>query len=191
MSFLDRRGLLTGASALLGAELVAPLARALAAEAIPAVVTPGFAASRTAFTPEQRMLVAAISERIIPTTDTPGAIAAGVPAFMEMMLADWYEPTDRNEFMAGLGVLEGYSRIQFSRPLAGISPEEQDLVLNLAMTGRIPALPGNFFEHCRQLVIMGYYTSEIGCKQERVYLPVPGHYDGKYPYAAVRRVFSS
>ena len=191
MSFLDRRGLLTGASALLGAELVAPLARALAAEAMPAAAAPGFTASRTAFTPEQRLRVAAISERIIPTTDTPGAIAAGVPAFMEMMLADWYEPTDRNEFMTGLGVLEGYSRIQFSRPLAGISPEEQDLVLNLAMTGRIPALPGNFFEHCRQLVIMGYYTSEIGCKQERVYLPVPGHYDGKYPYAAVRRVFSS
>jgi gluconate 2-dehydrogenase gamma chain len=191
MSFLDRRGLLTGASALLGAELVAPLARALAAEAMPAATTPGFTASRTAFTPEQRLLVAAISERIIPTTDTPGAIAAGVPAFMEMMLADWYEPTDRNEFMTGLGVLEGYSRIQFSRPLAGISSEEQDLVLNLAMTGKIPALPGNFFEHCRQLVIMGYYTSEIGCKQERVYLPVPGHYDGKYPYAAVRRVFSS
>jgi len=191
MSFLDRRGLLTGASALLGVELVAPLARALAAEAMPAAAAPGFTASHTAFTPEQRLLVAAISERIIPTTDTPGAIAAGVPAFMEMMLADWYEPTDRNEFMTGLGVLEGYSRIQFSRPLAGISAEEQDLVLNLAMTGRIPALPGNFFEHCRQLVIMGYYTSEIGCKQERVYLPVPGRYDGKYPYAAVRRVFSS
>ena len=26
---------------------------------------------------------------------------------------------------------------------------------------------------------------------ERVYLPVPGRYDGKYPYAEVRRVFSS
>src|SRR4051812_6689583 len=109
MSFLDRRGLLTGASALLGMELVAPLAKALAAEAMP-----GFTASRTAFTPEQRALVAALSERIIPTTDTPGAIAAGVPAFIEMMLADWYEPTDRNEFMTGLGVLEGYSRIQFA-----------------------------------------------------------------------------
>jgi gluconate 2-dehydrogenase gamma chain len=184
MSFLDRRGLLTGASALLGVELVTPLAKALAAEAMP-----GFAASRTAFTPEQRALVAAISERIIPTTDTPGAIAAGVPAFIEMMLADWYEPTDRNEFMTGLGVVEGYSRIQFAKPFAGIAPEEQDLMLNYAMTGRIPALSGNFFEHCRQLVIMGYYTSEIGCKQERVYLPVPGRYDGKYPYAG--RVFSS
>jgi hypothetical protein len=136
-------------------------------------------------------LVAAISERIIPTTDTPGAIAAGVPAFIEMMLADWYEPTDRNAFMNGLGVLEGYSRVQFNRPFADIAPEEQDLVLTQAMTGRVSGLPVSFFEHCRQLTITGYYTSEIGCKQERVYLPVPGRYDGKYPYAQVRRVFSS
>src|SRR6478735_8607557 len=186
MAFLDRRDLLAGTAALFGAELVAPLARALAAE-MPA----GFSPSRAALTSDQRSLVAAISERIIPTTDTPGAIAAGVPAYIEMMLADWYEPTDRNEFMTGLGVLEGNARVQFNRPFAGLAPEEQDLVLTQAMTGRISGLAGNFFEHCRQLTITGYYTSEVGCKQERVYLPVPGHYDGKYPYAQVRRVFSS
>jgi hypothetical protein len=186
MSFLDRRGLLTGASALLGAELVAPLAKALAAEAAGA---PGFAASHAALTPEQRMLVAAVSERIIPTTDTPGAIAAGVPAFVEMMLADWYEPTDRNDFMTGLGVMEGYARIRYQKPCAAISPEELDAILTMAMQGKISGLSASFFEHCRQLVVLGYYTSEIGCKQERVYLPVPGHYDGKYPYAG--RVFSS
>ena len=186
MSFLDRRGLLAGAATLLGAELVAPLARALAAE-MPAGLTP----SHAAFTPDQRTLVAAISERIVPTTDTPGAIAAGVPDFIEMMLADWYETGERNDFMNGLGILEGHSRIQFEKPFAGIAPEEQDLVLTQAMTGRISGLSTSFFEHCRQLTIMGYYTSEIGCKQERVYLPVPGRYDGKYPYAQVRRVFSS
>lgn len=186
MSFLDRRDLLTGAAALLGAELVAPLAKALAAE------TPaGFTASHAAFTPEQRALVAAISERIVPTTDTPGAIAAGVPAFIEMMLADWYETTDRNDFMEGLGLVEGYARVHYEKPCAGLTPEQLDVVLTLAMQGRIPALSHSFFEHCRQLAILGYYTSEIGCRQERVYVPVPGHYDGKYPYANVRRVFSS
>jgi hypothetical protein len=184
MAFLDRRDLLTGATALFGTSLVAPLAKA-------AEMAPGFAASHAAFTSEQRMLVAAISERIVPTTDTPGAIAADVPAFIEMMLADWYETTDRNDFMEGLGLVEGYARVQYGKPCASLTPEQLDVVLTLAMQGRIPALSRSFFEHCRQLVILGYYTSEIGCKQERVYVPVPGHYDGKYPYADVRRVFSS
>src|SRR6185503_5643973 len=191
MAFLDRRDLLAGTVALFGAELVAPLAKALAAELPAGAMAPGFSASHAVLTADQRSLVAAVSERIIPTTDSPGAIAAGVPGYIEMMLADWYEPTDRNEFMTGLGVLEGHARVQFNRPFAGLAPEEQDLVLTQAMTGRISGLSGNFFEHCRQLTILGYYTSEIGCKQERVYVPVPGRYDGKYPYAQVRRVFSS
>src|SRR5690348_9547353 len=104
MAFLDRRDLLAGASALFGVELVAPLARALAAEQTAADAQRGFMVTHTAFTADQRSLVAAISERIIPATDTPGAIAAGVPAFIEMMIADWYETTDRNDFFNGLEI---------------------------------------------------------------------------------------
>ncbi len=181
----DRRDLLAGAAALLGAELAAPLSRALAAEAVP-----GFSASHTVFTAEQRSLLAAISERIIPTTDTPGAIAAGVPQFIEMMVADWYETTDRDDFLNGLGVVEGHARVSFETGFTQLAAEEQDQVLTLAMQNRIAGVDG-FFGHCRQLVILGYYTSEIGCKQERVYLPLPGRYDGQYPYAQVHRVFSS
>ena len=188
MAFLDRRDLIGGATALFGASLVAPLARAAETKAD---VAAGMAPSHAFFTSDQRSLAAAIAERIVPTTDTPGAIAAGVPAFIEMMLADWYEATDRNDFMQGLGVADGYARVHYEKPFAGLTEEQQDAVLTLAMQGRINALPRAFFEHCRQLVVLGYYTSEIGCKQERVYVPVPGRYDGKYPYADVRRVFSS
>ena len=183
MTGFDRRGLLATAGALLGAELVAPLSRALAADTVP-----GFAASQAQFTPDQRALASAISERIIPTTDTPGAIAAGVPAFIEMMLADWYAPQDRDDFLNGMGVLDSFSWTQQEKPFAALAPEQQDAILTLEQQGRFG---GDFFGHCRQLVILGYYTSEIGCKQERVYVPVPGRYDGKYPYADVRRVFSS
>jgi len=183
----DRRDLLAGAMALLGTELAAPLARALAAETA-AAPAPGFAASHTIFTADQRSLVAAISERIIPTTDTPGAIAAGVPQYIEMMVADWYETVDRDDFLNGLGMVEGYARVHYDTGFTQLAPEEQDQVLTLAMRNQIA---GGFFGHCRQLVILGYYTSEIGCKQERVYVPVPGHYDGQYPYAQVGRVFSA
>jgi gluconate 2-dehydrogenase gamma chain len=183
MMLFDRRGLLATAALLLGGEVVAPLSRALATDAVP-----GFTASQAQFTPDQLALVSAISERIIPTTDTPGAITAGVPAFIEMMLADWYAPQDRDNFLSGMGVIQGYAWVQHEKPFVALVPEQQDAILTLAMQGR---LGGDFFGHCRQLVILGYYTSEVGCKQERVYVPVPGHYDGKYPYAQVRRVFSS
>lgn len=184
----SRRELMLGATALFGSTLAAPLARAATAAA---KAPDGFTASHAYFTTEQRATVAALSERIIPTTDTPGAITAGVPGFIEMMLADWYEPTDRNEFMAGLGVMEGYARVRYSKPFAELAPAAQDAILTTAMENAVPGLSARFFEQCRQMVILGYYSSEIGCRRERVYLPVPGRYDGAYPYAEVRRVFSS
>ena len=48
-----------------------------------------------------------------------------------------------------------------------------------------------FFEHIKQLTLAGYYTSEIGMTVERVYLPVPGRFDGAYPYDQVGTLFTS
>jgi gluconate 2-dehydrogenase gamma chain len=45
-----------------------------------------------------RSMVTIIAELIIPTTDTPGAIAAGVPDFVEMMVGDWYTNSERTAF---------------------------------------------------------------------------------------------
>lgn len=186
----DRRDLLAGFTAFIGVSLAAPLERALAAGAVADTGT-GFTASHAVFTADQRTLVAAISERIVPTTDTPGAIAAGVPAFIEMMLADWYGEGDRHDFFAGIKTFDDFARAQHARNFAALSVEHQDAALNCAMGGMMPGLAANFFEHCRQMVLLGYFTSEIGCRQERVYLPVPGRYDGHYPYAQVKRIFSA
>jgi hypothetical protein len=183
-----RREHLVGLGALFGAFLAAPLARALAA--MPQIEG-GFTASHILFTPAQRLLAEAVSERIVPTTDTPGAIAAGVPSFMEMMLADSYLPAERDDFLAGLAGLEAQAQATAAKTFAQLAPEQQDVILNQAMQGNIPGLARRFFEHCRQLVILGYYSSEIGCKAERIYVPVPGRYDGAFPYAQIGRVFSA
>ncbi|WP_432201989.1 hypothetical protein ACRAQ7_09315 [Erythrobacter sp. W53] len=37
----------------------------------------------------------------------------------------------------------------------------------------------------------GYYTSEVGMTMEGVYLPVPGKFDGAYPYKDVGTLFTS
>lgn len=184
----DRRDLLAGAGLFFGASLSPPLARALAAEAASPA---GFTASQTIFNDAQRALVTAICDRIIPATDTPGAVAAGVPAFMEMMLADWYSPGDRMDFLAGLAAIDGFAGKQGGKVFAALPPPQQDAALTAAMHEMMPGLASGFFNQCRQMVMLGYYTSEIGCKQERAYLPVPGRYDGAYPYAQTGRIFSS
>jgi len=182
----DRRSLLTGILAMVGGVAVAPIARAMQAG-----MDPGFKPATPYMTADQRALTAAVSERIIPTTDTPGAIAAEVPAFMEMMLAEWYWKDERDLVMGGLAAIDAGARKTHGKPFANLTPEQQDAILTLAQAQTLPDAPTDSFEHLRQLVIFGYYSSEIGCTVERVYLPVPGKYDGAYPYSEINRVFSS
>lgn len=184
---IDRRDALAGIVAMFGASLFAPIARAAGAQATPISDGPP---SSPVFSAEQRALVSALSERVMPTTDTPGAITAGVPAFIEKLLADWSMPDDRKPILAGLDAIEKRSRDDYKVAASKATPAQQDALLTLAMEDKLPG-GKDFFEKFRQLVITGYFTSEVGITQEREYLPVPGRYDGAYPYSQVKKVFSS
>lgn len=184
---IDRRTALAGVVGMFGASLFAPLARAVANQPAPVINT---GAPTAVFTPAQRALVTALSERVLPTTDTPGAIAAGVPDYIEHMLGDWAVDDDRALILGGLAAIESRSMADYKVAAAKATPAQQDALLTLAMNGSLTG-PADFFPAFRQLVITGYYTSEVGITQERHYLPVPGEYDGAYPYAKVKRIFSS
>lgn len=184
---IDRRDALAGMVAMFGASLFAPIARAAAAQMTPISDGPP---STPVFTAQQRALMTALSERVMPTTDTPGAITAGVPAFIEKLLADWAAPGDRKPIVEGLDAIEARSQADYKVAADKATPAQQDALLTLAMEDKIPG-GKDFFEKFRQLVITGYFTSEVGITQEREYLPVPGRYDGAYPYSKVNKVFSS
>src|SRR2546422_11430118 len=49
--------------------------------------------------PHQSETVATIAELIIPATDTPGARAAQVDRFIDLLLADWATDDDRASFL--------------------------------------------------------------------------------------------
>jgi len=185
---VDRRDALAGMAAMFGAALFAPIARA-AGVAVSPVISDG-PPSSPVFTAQQRALMTALSVRVMPTTDTPGAIAAGVPAFIEKLLADWAAPEDRKPIVAGLDAIEARSRADFKVAADKATPAQQDALLTLAMEGKLPG-GKDFFDKFRQLVLTGYFTSEVGITQEREYLPVPGRYDGAYPYSEIKKVFSS
>ena len=178
---LNRRSLLGAAAfvTLFGSALIAPLARAVEAGA-----ADGFKPSRKILNPAQRAVLDAASERIVPKTDTPGAIEAGVPDYIEMMLVDFFLADERASFIKGLDALAAHT-LGFAKA----KPAAQDAALTALMTGKITAAPADFWASLRQMVLTGYYTSETGATIERSYLPVPGEYDGHYPYAKVGRIF--
>jgi hypothetical protein len=92
------------------------------------------------FDPRQRATVTAIAERIIPETDTPGARAAGVPDFIELIVAEHYKDDERGGFLRGLSDVDARSRTRFRRDFAGVAPGQQDEILTAleAEAGPVP-----------------------------------------------------
>lgn len=189
---MDRRKFLIAMSGALGSQFIAPLARVLQANAdIDPISLTG---NEPLFSETERAAVAALSEIIMPTTDTPGAIAAGVPDYIEFMLSSWYEKDERTRFLIGIKQVNAYAAAYEGSDFADLDENKQTEIVQKLHYGQIPLMKrgGNlFFEHIKQLTLSGYYTSEIGMTVERVYQPVPGKFDGFYPYSEVGTLFTS
>lgn len=153
----------------------------------------------------QRQMCAVLAELIIPSTDTPGAIEAGVPAFIEMMVSDWYMATERNLFIEGLAALNESCVSRYSKTFLEASQAQQIEALEyqetLALAYQAPVDPtaflmpkedefAPFFDKLKELVVIGYYHSEVGATQELIYKPMPMEY-ADIPFVEVGRQWSS
>ena len=125
--------------------------------------------SPSVLTPRQNDAVIALTEIIIPATDTQGAKAALVNRFVDHVLST-ADATERSEFIQGLTWLNDRCRARTSKDVADASGEELTALLTpLAAESTAPAddAPGvAFFRAIKSMTITGYYTTEIGLRQE-------------------------
>jgi hypothetical protein len=118
-------------------------------------------------------LLAELADVIIPTTDTPGAKAAGVEKFIIRTVRDCFSSEEREQFYAGLRKFEAECQSKFSAPYAALSSEKKvDFLKSFAPQNK------TFFSKLKQLTVTGYFTSEIGATQALAYLPIPGRFQG-------------
>jgi gluconate 2-dehydrogenase gamma chain len=123
-------------------------------------------------TERQRATINAAAQRIIPATHTPGAGDVHVEQFVDLMLADWYTPAERDRLLAGLPALDGFSDAR---------PERQSAILE-SLDAEAQGKPEHWFAMLKYLVIWGYYTSQPAQTGELGLWPLPWHYDGCAPY---------
>ena len=57
-----------------------------------------------------------------------------------------------------------------------------ELEQRIEMVKEVEASKSKFWKMAKELTVFGYFTSEIGCTQALRYEPVPGRYDGNFPY---------
>lgn len=136
-------------------------------------------------TPEREALLAEIADCIIPTTDTPGAKAAGVEKFMVRVITDCFEPAEQEKFYTNLTRFAEASRSEFGTEFAQLSPAQKTAMLQDTIR-----TDKDFFLFLKQLTVTGYFNSEIGATQTLAHLPVPGRFDGCVPLQKGQKTWS-
>ncbi|MFB6099410.1 MAG: gluconate 2-dehydrogenase subunit 3 family protein [Salinibacter sp.] len=191
---IDRRQALRRVGALLGGIVSAPTVAGVLS-GCERVTGPDW--SPQTLTAAQNEMVDTIAEIIIPTTDTPGASAANVNRFIDAMVGDSYLPKDRKRFLNGLEDVNARCKENYGAPFVECTDEQQRALvaeLDDETFGRDASAADRetppFFRMMKELVIIGYYTSEIGATQELKTNIVPGYYDGDVPYKKIGRAWA-
>ena len=158
------------------------------------------------FSAEQADEIDAITARIIPTTDTPGAREAGVVFFIDRALVT-FAKDNQKEYAEGLPVLQARAHEMFPgvTKFSAATPAQQDQILESLEAqsggeGRRPfrPIPGaqSFFETLRVHTVSGFLIDPdsdkrgnrdgagwkvIGRENEHMFQPPFGYYDKDYP----------
>ncbi|MEM0929517.1 MAG: gluconate 2-dehydrogenase subunit 3 family protein [Pseudomonadota bacterium] len=144
------------------------------------------------YTEREEQIVRLLSDILIPDTDSPGAVAAGVPDRMKRVLIEWMDPRSRRDWVDQLNVLTA----DLERRLSGdlLSAEHGDIVVAVAdLDERAYGKGGkaaSAYRTFKREVVAAYYTSEVGCTDELRWLAVPGDWKSCVPFSDIGRTWA-
>lgn len=176
---MDRRDALHRIGLLTGVGLSAPILAA----ALGGCKAPVASYTPANLSPNLYQALGTIADIIIPETDTPGAKEAGVDQFIDSALSTYLEDKDKDLFIGGLNQINEDSLSTYETPFADLDLEKQTQIVQAMDQKAYEDLqagvqPRPFFTGLKQMVLTGYYMSEIGATQELRWIAAPGRYDG-------------
>jgi hypothetical protein len=179
---MRRREVLRRAAWLLGGAISAPAALAIL-QGCSAKDSPPAASQSKFFQGTQADVVAAIADILIPKTDTSGALDAGVPAFIDSVMADVYPKDAQDRFRAGIEEFGG-GKAFLAQDAAGRTAQVRQAI-ETALTGEHDQRP--FILVVRELTLLGFFSSKVGITENMEYQPVPTAYHGCVPISEMKK----
>lgn len=177
---MDRRALMQRALILLGATAVAGCD-----------FLPGSRAPAT-LAPDRLKLLEVYADTLIPATDTPGAVAAGVPKKLAQMYAEWASDKTREELGGALDRIDAAARKAKGKGFAALAPTDRQAFLSAHDKAALVDVPppadapkgnpfvpvvsvvDNGYAKLKDLVATTFYMSESALTHDLVYEHVPG-----------------
>jgi len=130
------------------------------------------------YTSEEYALVTRISDLIIPRTETPGAVDANVPGYMDGLMTDWANNETKNAHRTALRQIkvELDQRASGNFLDASDSAAEQSLVsFDAAAFAEDGDTSG--YKRVKGYVSQSYFATEDGATEELKWVAFPGRWD--------------
>ena len=194
---IDRRELIQRAAILLGGAISSS---AMAGVLAGCVSTPPAAGDKqTFFTVAEMKTATAAADQILPRTDTPGAVDAGVPGFMDRMLAGYYQDRQRRVVRDGLARMDKDAIAAHSLAFAALSAEQQVALMKVYDREAYDQSRRNaganadphFFRVLKELTVVGFCTSEAGATKFLKYAANPGPFKGDVRYSQIGKAWAT
>ena len=94
------------------------------------------AAAKTYLSAAQGAIARAVADRILPRTDTPGAVDVGVPAFIDLLYGEFMSPAEQKLLIKSLDDVEAAAKSAHGASFATLTAAQQDGVLRSVATAQ-------------------------------------------------------
>jgi gluconate 2-dehydrogenase gamma chain len=130
--------------------------------------------------PTQDQMITLIADTILPRSDTPGAIDVGVPAWIDLVIAEYFSDARRARFLADLNAIDQLALSQSGAHLtalegSGLAKIIGPLDAACGSSDLSPAQRG--YVQLKELIVHGYFTSKPVQHDLLKVVIVPGRFD--------------
>ena len=133
------------------------------------------------FSPGQFELAKVLADTILPKTHTPAASEVQVPQLLDLLLKDVFDEAIQAHILEGLQRFDEQCQEATGESFVELEPKAREdylkpidqEVMSQTYTAEIP-----FYYTFKQLVIILYFSSAEGVKQNLDYRPIPGPFEG-------------
>ena len=130
------------------------------------------------YTSEEYALVTRISDLIIPRTETPGAVDANVPGYMDGLMTDWANNKTKNAHRTALR----HIKVELDQRAGGNFLDASDTAAEQSLVSFDAAAfaedsDTSGYKRVKGYVSQSYFATEDGATEELKWVAVPGRWD--------------
>lgn len=130
------------------------------------------------FDKEQIAVVTRVADLIIPKTDTPGALDAGVVEVIDRACKDLFSAEEQAQVQEGMKAFNTLSQSAHQKNYVDLKEEDQAAILQMLADESKETEGPHIFSFMKDMVVASFFTSEVAAMNVLNYDPIPTRYDG-------------